>query len=77
MQDPKNISDLFKDKFDTIFNCISYSNNDLNEVMDDIDRSINDRCSDVSDALIFSPDSVNKAIRKLKLGKHDGSLPLT
>ena len=77
MQDPKNISDLFKDKFDTLFNCISYSNDDLNEVMDDIDRSINDSCSDVSNALIFSPDSVSKAIRKLKLGKHDGSLPLT
>ena len=58
---------------------------DLNELINDIDNSINDinmsnndiGRSNNDNVLYFSPDEVSKAIKKLKVNKHDGGLPLT
>ena len=51
---------------------------DLNELNNDIDNSINDiSMSNNDNVLYFSPDEVSKAIKKLKVNKHDGGLPLT
>ena len=81
MQDPQSISGLFKDKFDTLFNSVSYDNDELNILLDDINSSINNSCNDSNtnnnNVLIFNPNNVNKAINKLKAGKTDGSLTLT
>ena len=80
LQDPQNISGLFKDKFETLFNSVSYNIDELNRLQADINRSIIDSydTSNINNnTLIFNPNDVGKAINKLKTGKTDGSLPLT
>ena len=42
LQDPQNISGLFKDKFENLFNSVSYNIDELNRLQADINRSIID-----------------------------------
>ena len=78
-QDPISISSLFKDKFEDLFNSVSFNKADLDKLMHDIDNSINDYCNTTNDdsVFLFNPNNVSKAISKLKVDKRDGSLPLT
>ena len=77
-QDPISIGSLFKDKFSNLYNSVPYSREDLNELINDIDNSINDvGMSNNDNILYFSPEEVGNAIKKLKVNKHDGGLPIT
>ena len=61
-----------------MFNSVPYSKDELKKLFNDIDNSIKENCEGHSNnVLFFSPDKVSKAISKLKVDKHDGSLPLT
>ena len=47
-QNPKNISDLFKTKFDEIYNSISYNEEEMNELRNTINDSIIKKNSNVT-----------------------------
>ena len=73
------ISDLFKDKFYSLFNSVPYNNDDMNVLLGDIEQAVNIRLDfeNDNDILWISPDLIRNGICKLKCGKNDGSLPLT
>ena len=75
----KDISDIFKDRFDELFNSVSYSNYEMNSLKGEINNSIINTCvvNENSRNFMFDPENISKAISKLKAGKQDGSVPLT
>ena len=78
-QCPNDIANLFKDKFNDLYNCVSYTNDEFLKVSNDIDSAISNACdhNQMDSVLLFNPESVSKAISKLKTDKQDGSLSLT
>ena len=79
VQNNKDISELFKGKFDHLFNCVSYNKDELNILNNDINSIINSESlqTNNSNTLLIGPDLVKKGIANLKSGKNDGSNPLT
>ena len=77
------IAELFKDKYYTLYNSVSYNNDELNKLKDDLDSRITSHyasetsstCPSCSHSGQFvNVNDVVKALDKLKLGKHDGNL---
>ena len=79
IKDNKDISELFKGKFEQLFNCVSYNEGEMKVLNKDINKAINSELliEKETNKLLISPDLVEKGIAKLKNGKNDGSLPLT
>ena len=77
VHDNTGISELFKGKFDDLFNCVDFDKNDMNVLNDDINKAINMEPLSDYNTLLISPEFVRKGIGNLKTGKNDGSLPLT
>ena len=73
----KDISELFKGKFDVLFNCVDFDKNDMNVLNADINKAVNMEPLSDYNTLLISPEYVRKGIGNLKRGKHDVSLPLT
>ena len=65
----EEISNIFAEKYDMLYNSVGYSINDLNKLTNDINTGIDDNCD-------THPSSINvlkvkDAISKLKLGKKE------
>ena len=80
-QGPEEIAQLFHDDFENLYNCVSYNNVEMDNLMADINEAISNTNSTPrgnldEQILLIHPDEVKKAIGKLKSGKTDGSLPL-
>ena len=71
------IAELFKDKFNNLYNCVSYDKNDMDVLLNDIDSLINDKCNCCGSCIhgthSISANDVKLAIGNLKPGKRDGS----
>ena len=79
-----DISEHFATKYNALYNSVSYSHNEMSEVVDDIDKRCHDhRHETVEDDEMctcttqISVNNVSDAITKLKLGKSDGNNGLT
>ena len=79
-----DISEHFATKYNALYNSVSYSHNEMSEVVDDIDKTCHEhRHETVEDDEMctrttqISVNNVNNAITKLKLGKSDGNNGLT
>ena len=75
LADPKQIADQFSNKFNDLYNSVSFDTNE----MEHIDQVINDRIidSDVIDDYSVSELDVGAAIAKLKVNKNDGGSGLS
>ena len=79
-----DISEHLATKYNALYNSVSYSHNEMSEVVDDIDKRCHEhRHETVEDDEMcicttqISVNNVNNAITKLKLGKSDGNNGLT
>jgi hypothetical protein len=70
----EGISELFANKFRTILNSVSYNDDDMSMVINDINVQINDRCSTGKCHFSHCIDhsTISIAIKHLKKGKVDG-----
>ena len=68
VQHNKYIAELFKGKFDHLFNCVSYNKDELNILNNDINSIINSESlqTNNSNTLLIGPDLVKKGIANLK-----------
>ena len=69
-----NICNVFKDKFKTLYNCVSYEAADMQVLKHELNTCIVN--SDANDYNVTS-ELISKAIKKLKIGKNDSWLPHT
>ena len=69
VHDNTGISELFKGKFDDLFNCVDFDKNDMNVLNDDINKAINMEPLSDYNTLLISPEFVRKGIGNLKTGK--------
>ena len=67
----EEISDIFADKYDALYNSVSYSQNDLSILMRNIDTQITNVCPNHSHTITVK--EVKNALAKLKLGKKEES----
>ena len=65
----EEISYVFAEKYDMLYNSVSYSQNDLHKLTMYIDASIDDKCGDHPHTI--SVQEVKDALSKLKLGKKE------
>ena len=79
IENQKDIAGHFMEKFESLYNIVGYDQNEMNVLKNDINCAVNRECilNGSSNNLLINPDSIRKGINKLKLGKNDGSLPLT
>ena len=74
--DEENIAQLFASKYQTLYNQISYDDDEMEHLTSDLDRLIaqNDcSCATCTHQTFVSPDEVAAAARRLNHGKKDGS----
>ena len=77
IQGDRNIAEHFKMNFENLFNSVSYDEQEMISLMDDINTAINlNNDNGEIQTLLISPEIVKKGIFKLKNGKNDGSLPI-
>ena len=67
----EEISDIFAEKYDTLYNSVSYSQSDLNELKKNIDAQITNVCPNHPHTITVQ--EVKNALAKLKLGKKEDS----
>ena len=65
----EEISNIFAEKYDALYNSVSYSLNDLGKLTKDIDARIDDGCTNHSHTITVK--EVKDALSKLKLGKKE------
>ena len=65
----EEISHIFAEKYDTLYNSVSYNLNDLNRLTKDIARRIDNSCANRSHTITVK--QVKDALVKLKLGKKE------
>ena len=77
-QRPGNISNLFKNNYDNLYNCVSFDENEMINLKNDINKMISEKSGEGFDncSVVVHPEEVKNAINKLKCGKTDASLPL-
>ena len=71
----QEITNIFADKFEKLYNCVSYDVNDINSLENDIKTAINNKC--VCNNCMHGNHSINfkdcyDAIKKLEHSKSDG-----
>jgi len=73
-QNDTDISNVFADKYQQLYNCVSYDQGEMNSVFKALDASIDSLCNKGGcyDSHIISSHDVANAIGKLKLNKSDG-----
>ena len=77
IQGDNNIAEHFKNNFENLFNCVSYDDNEMKSLTENINTSITtNNNNDESRTLVIEPELVENGINRLKSGKNDGSLPL-
>ena len=71
---PKEIAKVFAQKFDELYNCVSYDSDEMDVLLTTIHKSIDNKCTRtrVHGSHCISAKDVNKAICKLKASKSDG-----
>ncbi len=67
----EEISDIFAEKYDTLYNSVSYSQSDLHELKNNIDAQITNVCPNHPHTITVQ--EVKNALAKLKLGKKEDS----
>ena len=65
----EEISNIFVEKYDMLYNTVGYSINDLNKLTNDINTGIENRCTNHPSTI--NVQKVKDAISKLKLGKKE------
>ena len=65
----EEISNVFAEKYDMLYNSVSYNLNDLNRLTMDISKRIDNSCANHSH--LISVQQVKDALFKLKLGKKE------
>ena len=65
----EEISNIFADKYDTLYNSVSYSQNDLDRLKMDIERNIDNKCANHPHTISLKV--LKDALSKLKLGKKE------
>ena len=65
----EEISNIFADKYDTLYNSVSYSLNDLDRLKMDIERNIDNNCANHPHTISLKV--LKDALSKLKLGKKE------
>ena len=72
----EEISNLFGGKFDCIYNSVSYSSVELNEIRNTIEKRIKDNILSPDNILsaTLCTEDINTALQSLKAGKSDGNL---
>ena len=65
----EEISNIFADKYDTLYNSVSYSLNDLDRLKMDIERNIDNKCANHPHTISLKV--LKDALSKLKLGKKE------
>jgi len=68
ISNPRGISELFKDKYDTLYNSCVYDENEMNLMWEKIQADIKDSCPSES----YMCSDIRVAIKCLKAGKKDG-----
>ena len=69
-----DICNIFKEKFQSLYNSVPYNVNELEEMMKNLETFINDASSNDVEISVLD---VSEAIKKLKIGKNDSWLPHT
>ena len=67
----EKIADLFADKFDTLYNSVSYDKTQMEKLKSQLDDLILSNNNSIVDRLV-SIEKVKLAVKTLKCGKHDG-----
>jgi hypothetical protein len=71
----ENISNVFANKFNTVFNCVNYSEMEMDSLKSNINALSIERSNDIDSCLIdFS--EMDILVKKLKAGKSDGNIGL-
>ena len=81
VQGPENISGLFKNNYNELYNCVSYNEEDMNLLKNDISKYINDNFNDPilndnAESFLIHPNEVRLAVESLKSDKNDGAYSL-
>lgn len=76
MSDERDVANLFASKYETIYNSVSYNDNDMDALLHTIDSDIHAKCKSggCTKSHRITPGEVSKCISNLKYGKHDGYL---
>ena len=77
--DRESIANLFANKYECLYSSVSYDVNEMNELLNDIENRIGQirchiKCND--QAHVVTPADVERAIKKLNRGKHEGKYEL-
>ena len=76
-REPEEIAEVFKSKFSNVYNVVSYSQDDMNELNRDISTFINSYEGEGEQPHLITPEDVKFGLSKLKMGKKDGWLQIT
>ena len=68
----REICEIFKDKYESLYKCVSYEASKMNEIEANINHLINNTTKGCCYSHIISVQDVKKAVKKLKTGKSDG-----
>lgn len=74
-----SIADLFADKYEALYSSVSYDENEMQGLLDEINSMIDNPRSHVmcdEHAHVVTPDDVHQAIKQLNRGKHEGKRKL-
>ena len=66
------ICEIFKEKYESLYNCVSYDASEMDEIEANINHLINNTTKGCCYSHIISVQDVKKAVKKLKAGKSDG-----
>ena len=68
----REIREIFKDKYESLYNCVSYDASKINEIEANVNHLINNTTKGCCNSHIISVQAVKRAVKKLKAGKSDG-----
>ena len=66
-----NISDVFAEKYKALYNSVSYENDDMDKLLQSVDKIITNECSKL-DIPYIAVENVIDAMSRIKRGKNDG-----
>ena len=75
LTDPVEISELFADKYKTLYNSVDYKKEDMSQLFEAVQMKITESAKHVNDAL-FTIDDISRAIKHVKNNKYDGYMGL-
>ncbi len=66
-----NIADVFADKYQTLYNSVSYDSDNMNNLLDSLNTMIHDQASNIDGSYLVVPNIID-ALHRVKPGKNDG-----